>query len=409
MKKPKFSKLLTLIATLLSALPLRAGEPPVEARPPIMGWSSWNNYRIHITESIIKAQADAMASNGMVDVGYTYINIDDGFFGGRDAQGNLLVHPQRFPNGMKSLARYIHARGLKAGIYTDGGINTCGSHWDKDSISLGCGLYGHAYEDLTLMLGEWDYDFIKVDWCGGDWMGLDDESHYRAISEMIYDIRPDATFNICRWKFPGEWAIQIADSWRVSGDIAAEFGSICHIIDLNADLWMHCSPGHYNDMDMLQIGRGMSYEEDKAHFTMWCMMVSPLLAGNDLTKMSKETLSIITNADVIALNQDPLFYQARRVADGGDLEVWAKPLTHTMSGRVAVTLLNRSQKSQSIEFLLQSVGIDAAKGYTMRDLWSKQAYGESTEVNRSFEVPSHGVVTLLIEGESLAFNVFQKK
>ncbi len=392
----------------LLASPCVAQKKAEAPRPPIMGWSSWNNFRVNITEDIIKAQADAMASNGMADVGYSYINIDDGFFGGRDAAGNLLTHGERFPNGMKKLAYYIHKKGFKAGIYSDAGINTCGSHWDKDSISLGCGLYGHAYRDLNLMLFDWGYDFIKVDWCGADWMDLDEESQYRAISKLIYEIRPDATFNICRWEFPGEWATEIADSWRVSGDISADFGSITHIIDLNADLWMHCSPGHYNDMDMLQVGRGMSYEEDKAHFTMWAMMVSPLLAGNDLPTMSKETLGIITNPEIIALNQDPLFYQARRVVDGGDLEVWAKPLGHTMSGRVAVTLFNRSATAQTIEFKLSDVAIDPSKGYTMRDLWSKDDYSRSTEGVRSFEVPSHGVVTLLIEGTSSAFNIFQK-
>ncbi len=403
-------RLLRYTILLLAAIfSTEANAQDKEARAPIMGWASWNNYRVGINEDIIKSQADAMASNGMKSVGYSFINTDDGFFGGRDASGALLTHKERFPSGMKALADYIHSKGLKAGIYSDAGINTCGAHYDKDSISIGCGMYGHEYEDITLMLCDWGYDFIKVDWCGADWLGLDEQTQYTKISEIVYGMRPDATFNVCRWKFPGKWVTLVADSWRISGDIAPDFGTITHIIDLNADLWMYCSPGHYNDMDMLQVGRGMSYEEDKSHFTMWAMMVSPLLAGNDLTTMSKETLGIITNKDIIALNQDPLFYQARRVADGGDLEVWAKPLTHTMSGKVAVTLFNRSGKDSDISFTLSDVGIDATQGYKMQDLWSKKKHKNSKELSRTFNVPSHGVVTLLIEGSSLPFNIFQKK
>lgn len=293
---------------------------------PIMGWSSWNNFHVDINEEIIKAQADFMISSGMADAGYSYINIDDGFFAGRDNDGNLMVHPERFPNGMKVLSDYIHAKGLKAGIYSDAGINTCASHWDKDTIGVGSGLMGHDRKDLKLLLNDWNYDFIKVDWCGGQWLGLDEETRYTQIANIIKEIKPNTVFNICRWQFPGEWALPIADSWRISGDISNNFRSILHIIDLNADLWKYASPGHVNDMDMLQVGRGMSYEEDKTHFTMWCMLNSPLLAGNDLRSMSDQTISILTNKEIIALNQDPLVYQARRLRDDGDLEVWAKPL-----------------------------------------------------------------------------------
>lgn len=380
-----------------------------QAKGPVMGWASWNNYHVNIDENIVKSQADAMARNGMKDVGYRYINTDDGYFGGRDAKGNLLVHRQRFPHGMKVLADYIHAKGLKAGIYSDAGINTCGCHYDKDTISSGCGLYGHDRQDLKRMLCDWGFDFIKIDWCGGDWMGLDEQTRYTQLGKIIYEFRPDAVFNVCRWQFPGKWVCSVADSWRISGDISDKFESIMHIVDLNADLWPYCSAGHYNDMDMLQIGRGMSYEEDKTHFTMWCMMVSPLLAGNDLTTMSKKTLEILTNKEIIALNQDPLFYQARRLSDKGTQEVWGKPLVHTMSGQVAVTLLNRSESPADVSFSLAQVGIDASKGYSMRDLWIKKDYSRSMEKERVFRVPGHGVVTLLIKGTSLPFNVFQMK
>lgn len=376
---------------------------------PIMGWSSWNNFRVHINEDIIKAQADFMVSSGMADVGYSYVNIDDGFFGGRDSEGNLLVHPERFPNGMKVVSDYIHSKGLKAGIYSDAGINTCASQWDKDTIGVGSGLLGHDRQDLKLMLHDWNYDFIKVDWCGGDWLGLDEETRYSQIANIIKEIKPNTVYNICRWKFPGKWALQIADSWRISGDITNEFHSILHIIDLNADLWKYASPGHVNDMDMLQVGRGMSYEEDKTHFTMWCMMNSPLLAGNDLRFMSKETIEILTNKEIIALNQDPLVYQARRFIDHGDLEVWAKPLISTMSGKVAVALLNRSDGAETISFNLDSIGINASKGYSYRDVWAKKDFKNSEKETLAFEVPKHGVVVLVIDGISKPFNIFQNK
>ncbi len=314
---------------------------------------------------------------------------------------------KRFPNGMKKLAQYIHSNGLKAGIYSDAGLNTCASYWDKDSIGVGVGLYGHEYEDLRLFLKEWNFDFIKVDWCGGDWLVLDEQSRYTEIGRIIEQIKPDAIYNVCRWKFPGAWVTQIADSWRISGDIDNQFESILKIIDLNADLWKYCSQGHYNDMDMLQVGRGMTYEEDKTHFTMWCMMHSPLLLGNDLTNMSDETMEIITNQEIIALNQSDFVYQARRVVDQGDLEIWAKPLISTMSGKVAVAILNRSSKESTFSFNLKTVGIDASKGYILRDLWKKENYKMTTDSIMNVEVPSHGVIALTVKGKALPYNVFQ--
>ncbi|MCJ8165701.1 glycoside hydrolase family 27 protein [Pontibacter sp. E15-1] len=381
------------------------------ARPqtPIMGWSSWNNFHVDINEDIIRAQADFMVSSGMQEAGYTYVNMDDGFFGGRDNTGNLIAHPERFPSGMKALSDYIHSKGLKAGIYSDAGINTCASYWDKDTVGVGMGLYGHDARDLRLMLQEWNYDFIKVDWCGGDWLGLDEQSRYTQIGHLIRQIRPDAVYNVCRWEFPGEWVVPLADSWRISGDIANNFASVMHIVDLNADLWRHATPGHVNDMDMLQVGRGMSYEEDKTHFSMWCMLSSPLLTGNDLRSMTPETIRILTNRELIAINQDRLVYQARRLVDEDEQEVWAKPLQSTMSGEVAVALLNRSDQEAVITFQPDSVGLVAAKGYRMRALWENKDYAVSTKKEASFDVPAHGIVVLRVTGTAKPFNVFQYK
>jgi hypothetical protein len=373
-----------------------------------MGWASWNNYRVHINEDIIKSQADAMVDRGMADAGYKYINIDDGYFGGRDENGNLLVHPTRFPGGMKTLAEYIHAKGLKAGIYTDAGINTCASYWDKDTIGVGMGLYGHEDRDLSLFLKDWKYDFIKIDWCGGEWLGLDEQVRYTELGKKIRILRNDVVYNICRWQFPGKWAVHVADSWRISGDISNTFESIMHIVDLNADLWQYCGPGHVNDMDMLQIGRGMTTEEDKTHFTMWCIMNSPLLAGNDLTTMSEETHAILTNEDVIALNQDPFMYQARKLVDKGEQEIWAKPLISAISGKVGVALLNRSDESAEITLKLSDIGIDATKGYGARDLWEKTMLTNLMKDSLVYTVPAHGVVALKIEGKSIPYSVFQQ-
>jgi hypothetical protein len=308
---------------------------------------------------------------------------------------------------MKSLSQYIHSKGLKAGIYSDAGINTCGSKYDKDTIGAGMGLYGHDEQDLQLFLKEWDYDFIKVDWCGGKWLGVDEETRYTQIGEIAHKIKPGVVYNVCRWEFPGKWVTKVADSWRISSDIDNKFESIVKIIDLNADLWKYSSPGHYNDMDMLQVGRGMSYEEDKTHFSMWCLMHSPLLLGNDLTKMSKQTIEIVTNEELIAINQSPYVYQARRILDYGELEVWGKPLVSTMSGEIAIALLNRTKEPQTITFSIDSVGLNPTMGYVIKDLWTKETFAASKEPKISRNVQPHGVVVLRIKGEALPYNFFQ--
>jgi hypothetical protein len=366
---------------------------------PIMGWSSWNHFQIDINEVVIRGQADAMVASGMHKAGYNYVNIDDGYFGGRDKDGKLFCNADKFPNGMKALADYIRAKGLKPGIYSEAGTDTCGSEWSKDPLGFGVGLYQHEQQDLTLMLKDWGYDFIKVDWCGGLRQKLSVEKQYTLISGIIRQLRPDVVFNVCRWEYPGDWVITTADSWRVSGDITATFDSVMHIVDQCEPLWKHCGPGHFNDMDMLQVGRGMTGDEDKAHFTMWCMMDSPLLAGNDLRDMTPATIEILTQPEIIALNQDPLCYQARRLRDDGDSELWAKPLGKTDSGEIAVTLLNRSKQPATITFNLAEIGLDPAKGYALRDVWQgKTLAATDTAATQSMQVAAHGVVVLKIKG-----------
>ncbi len=376
-------KISTIIILILS-LQLNCQE----TKPPIMGWSSWNNFRINIDEEMIREQTDAMIESGLSDAGYSYINIDDGYFGGRDTLGFLLADRTKFPSGMKDLADYIHSKGLKAGIYSDAGRNTCGSIYDDDEKGIGVGMYAYLEKDVHTFFDDWGYDFIKVDWCGGKIMNLDEETEYTKIIHTIKSIDPNIVFNVCRWEYPGEWVENLADSWRISSDIEAKFSSILRIIDINADHYRYSSPGHYNDMDMLQVGRGMSYEEDKTHFSMWCMMNSPLLAGNDLRNMTSETIEILTNKEVIALNQDPGYYQARRVHRYGDIEIWVKILGKDGVDGKAIAIMNRGEK-QSFKFKPEMALLD--KESEIRDLWLHENLG-SIGKSKTFIIPEHGIV-----------------
>ena len=388
-KEPYMTRIFPgLIFILLLYASLCSAQQP---KPPIMGWSSWNNFRVNINEQLLKEQADAMVSSGLYAAGYRFINIDDGYFGGRDASGKLQINATKFPSGMRSLTDYIHSKGLLAGIYTDAGKNTCGSMYDKDANGVGSGIYGHVEQDGTLFFKDWKFDFIKVDWCGGQKLKLSDADTYSKIMDTLKTLNPNLVFNICRWQFPGTWAIQKADSWRVSGDIEASFASILKIIDLDADLYQYASAGHYNDVDMLQVGRGMSYEEDKSHFSMWCMLNSPLLAGNDLRNMSKETIEILTNKEIIALNQDTAFMQARRVLKNDNIEVWVKTLARN---KKAVAILNRGDQQLDYWFDTKSIGIRSDN--TCRDLWLHQDMGKIGGGHK-FTLPGHGIVVLKMD------------
>ncbi|MGC4232407.1 MAG: glycoside hydrolase family 27 protein [Niabella sp.] len=380
-------RFLVIVFLMGYVLPLVSAQP----KPPIMGWSSWNHFRIHIDEKMIREQADAMISSGLYNAGYRFVNIDDGYFKGRDGNGNLLTDDKKFPSGMGALAAYIHSKGLKAGIYTDAGKNTCGSIYDKDSNGVGVGIYGHIEQDVHRFFKEWKYDFLKVDWCGGERMKLDEQTEYTKIIDAVKAIDKNIVFNICRWQFPGEWAIKKADSWRISGDIREHFSSILKIIDLNADLYKYASPGHYNDMDMLQVGRGMSYEEDKTHFSMWCMMNSPLLAGNDLRSMSKETLEILTNKELIAINQDIAHVQVRKIWKEDNVEIWFKQLKK--KGQKAIAIMNRGSKDMVFNLTPGKAGIK--KNNKLRDLWLHKELGK-TGTEKSITIPGHGIVVLKV-------------
>lgn len=209
---------------------------------PIMGWSSWNTYRVNINANLIRKQADAMVSQGLRDVGYSYINIDDGFFGSRTDEGVLKTHPERFPDGLKGITDYIHSLGLKAGIYSEAGANTCGSIWDADKNGIGVGLYGFERQDADLFFNQWGFDFMKIDYCGaGQQLELDEQERYTMIVNAIRDVcNRDISLNICRWAYPGTWVKNLARSWRISGDIAPNWESIKYIISKKSILVRIC-------------------------------------------------------------------------------------------------------------------------------------------------------------------------
>ena len=377
-------------------------------KTPLMGWASWNAFRTGISEELMKKQMDALIDSGLADCGYIYANMDDGFFGGRDENGHLIFHKDRFPNGIKVVADYAHALGLKAGIYSEGGDNTCGYYYDHElKNGYQVGLYNHEEEDLNLYLDELGFDFIKIDWCGGVRLGLDEETQYTKISKIIDDIRHrtnrQLVFNICRWQFPGAWAANIADSWRTGCDITPDFDSVIHQIDNIKPLARYCSPGHVNDLDMMQIGNGLNLTEEKTHFTMWCMMSTPLMIGCDLTKISPETLSILKNKELIAINQDSACLQSYPVKEifdeNGSLvgEIWIKDLGCKTSTTKAIAFLNRSSQPVCFQLNWAEAGLCGAI-HSVRELWEKKDYPLDPQI--SLTVPSRDVAVFKVESET---------
>lgn len=369
-------------------------------KTPIMGWASWNCFRTHISEEKIREQIDALIESGLKDCGYEYVNIDDGFFGGRDGEGNLQTHRTRFPNGIKGIADYAHEKGLKAGIYSESGDNTCGFYYDHEGENgKGVGLYGYEEQDLKLYLEAYGFDFIKVDWCGGLRLGLDKQEQYSKIGAIIDEIRErtgrQIVYNVCCWEFPGAWVAEVADSWRTGADIAPNFESVMYQIDKIRDLAGYCGPGHVNDLDMMQLGNGMSEEEEKTHFAMWCMMSTPLMIGCDLTKIPESTLNILKNKELIALDQDCACLQARLVQtlDNG-VEVWCKELGSGGSGKKALAFLNRTEQPAAVEYDLNRLGF-GGENILVRDLWAHEEISCGGCI--CVEIAPHGTAVYTVE------------
>jgi alpha-galactosidase len=371
------------------------------ALTPQLGWNSWNKFGCNVDERTIRETADAMVSSGMRKAGYQYVNIDDCWHGERDARGFITASKERFPSGMKALADYVHAKGLKLGIYSDAGWKTCGGK---------PGSRGHEYQD-ALTYAEWGIDYLKYDWCETN--GLRAEGAYLTMREALRAAGRPVLFSLCEWgdNQPWTWAKDVGHSWRTTGDIYPCFDCIedhgtwkswgvTYILDKQEGLRRYAGPGHWNDMDMLEVGNGMSVNEDRAHFSIWAMMNSPLIAGNDLRNMSKETAAILTNEAVIALNQDRLGVQAYRHSAEDGVEYWVKPLA---DGDWAVMILNRNKNARAIDLDWKQMplkddiaGAVAAPGVTrfeLRNLWNGVFAGNTLEPLQT-TVPGHDVLVL---------------
>jgi alpha-galactosidase len=371
------------------------------AATPPMGWNSWNNFACDVDENLIRETADAMVSNGMKEAGYIYINIDDCWQGERDSLGNIHPDAERFPSGMKALSDYIHSLGLKFGIYSDAGWQTCGGR---------PGSRGYEYQD-ALTYAKWGVDYLKYDWCNTD--GLNAKGAYLTMRNALHSAGRPVVFSICEWgdSKPWEWAKDIGHLWRTTGDIINCFDctvdhgiwkswGIMQILDKQEGLRNYAGPDHWNDPDMMEVGNGMTVGEDRAHFSMWCMLAAPLIAGNDIRNMSQETKAILTNIDAIKINQDPLGIQAWKLFSKEGLEVWYKPLAND---EWAVCFLNRSSETKSIDYHWNHEYINDGHSkrvidfnktiFSLKDIWTKKDLIKTDKVFKA-ELPSHDVILL---------------
>ena len=364
------------------------------AQTPPMGWNSWNKFGCNVSEKLMKEMADAMVSSGMKDAGYEYIVIDDCWQVGRDSLGNIIPDPERFPNGIKHLADYIHDKGLKLGIYSCAGSYTCQGR---------PGSRGYQFQDAR-QYAAWGVDYLKYDWCSNE--GQNARAAYQTMSDALKLSGRPIVFSICEWgeNQPWKWGKGIGHMWRVTPDIRDcyqckfDWGGVgvLDIVDIMADLYPYAGPGHWNDAEMLEVGNGgMTRDEYITHFSMWCILATPLMAGNDLRKMDAETIEILTNKEAIAVNQDSMGQQARRFMDMGEKEIWAKPLAN---GELAVCFLNRTESVWHLDYDWRKQTIYFAdqvnmhkKEYVVRDLWKHQDIG-TTKKNTVCDIPPHGVL-----------------
>ena len=397
--------LLTILLLLLLPVIGRAQTRESLSLTPQMGWSSWNNFQGNINEDIIKSIADAMVASGLKDAGYTYINIDDCWHGKRDADGFIQADPKHFPHGIKALADYVHSRGLKLGIYSDAGSETCAGR---------PGSLGHEYQD-ALQYARWGIDYLKYDWCNTT--NINAQGAYQLMRDALQATGRPIFFSMCEWgdNHPWRWAKGIGDSWRIGPDIWCSFDSThvfptyiqCSVIDCinrNDSLRSYAGPGHWNDPDMLEVGNGLSVNQDRAHFTMWCMMASPLILGNDVRNMSDETKAILTNRDLIAIDQDKLGVQGLRFLIREGLEYWFKPLSN---GDWAMTIFNPTRQSLSCSLNWQDFNLtdeEVSKRstafdqnvYKIKNLWTGRMEGKTTlksKIERKVPVPAQDVIT----------------
>lgn len=367
------------------------------ALTPPMGWNSWNKFGCNVNENMIRQMADAIVSSGMKDAGYQYVVIDDCWQVSRDANGNIVPDAKNFPSGMKALADYVHAKGLKFGIYSDTGTKTCAGR---------PGSRGYEFQDAR-QYAAWGVDYLKYDWCSTSTQ--DARASYSLMHDALQASGRPIVFSLCEWGTakPWLWAKDIGNLWRTTGDIFDQFegkhtwpgGGCCawgmtNILDMQDGLESYAGPGHWNDPDMLEVGNGgMTNTEYRSHFSLWAMLSAPLIAGNDIRSMSPEIKEILTNKEVIAVDQDRLGRQGRRVRKDGDLEVWAKEM---QDGSRAVVLFNRSKEDKNITANWEDLGYPARISAEVRDLWQHKDLGKFTG-RYSANVPSHAVVMITVK------------
>ncbi len=385
------SPLLLAAGFLLMTCPSFALDNGLAKTPP-MGWNSWNKFGCNVSEDLIRQAADALVSSGMKDAGYQFVVIDDCWQVSRDKEGNIVPDPQHFPSGVKKLADYVHSKGLKFGIYSDAGTGTCQNR---------PGSRGYEFQDAR-QYAEWGVDYLKYDWC----------NHSTQNSEASYSIMRDAlaksgrpiVFSLCEWGStkPWLWAKDVGNLWRTTGDIAPKWDSgekedglgVVQILDLEDGLQTYAGPGHWNDPDMLEVGNpGMTPTEYRSHFIMWCILAAPLMAGNDIMHMSSETRDILTNKEMIAVDQDPLGIQGHRVRKDGEQEIWSKQLS---DGSRAVALLNRGAGEQEMTANWTDIGYPESLSAQVRDIWNHKDLGKKSG-SFSATVPSHGVVVIKVK------------
>jgi alpha-galactosidase len=395
-------KLLTLSILFLSITCYAQKFDKLALTPP-MGWNTYNTFAGNFNEQILRDMVDLIVSTGMKDAGYQYIIIDDNWTSTRDSLGFLTVDKGRFPSGMKAMSDYIHSKGLKLGLYSDVGYKTCGGFISSR---------GHEFQD-AIMFARWGCDYLKYDWCNSD--GLNAVGAYTTMSDAIYAAKRPMIFSMCEWgnNKPWEWASSVGHLWRTTGDItscwdcvdthggAYNSWGVMKILDLQDGLRKYAGPGHWNDPDMLEVGIGsLTITESRAHFSLWAMLTAPLITGYDIRKMSPDVISILTNKEVIAIDQDSLGVQGFRQSKTDSLEIWCKPLKN---GDWAFCFFNRGSKPAEVNYdwNKQIINDDIAKlelrfdkqTFTLRDLWAKKVIG-TTKKNLQVKIASHDVLML---------------
>ena len=383
----------TLLTSLGLAIILLTGSAKAEtaklAATPIMGWNTWYAFGCHVTEAQVRAAVDAMISNGMKAAGYEYVNLDDCWQGKRDARG--FIHSnERFPN-MKALVDFVHSRGFKFGIYSSPGPKTCGGY---------PGSYMHEGQDAETY-ARWGVDLLKYDWCsaGEVYTPSQLESAYEKMHEALLHAGRPMVYSLCEYgmEAPWIWAAKVgANLWRTTGDVSnrinfQEYERMMFVGFGQNGLERYAGPGHWNDPDFLQIGnRGLDLNENQTQMSLWCLLAAPLVSSTDLTKLIPSQLAILTNPEVIAVDQDPAGIQGHRVSQIGPVEVWVKPLT---GQRMAVGLFNSGESPLPASVNFGEIGF--TRPVHVRDLWQRKDLGV---FRKSFTstVPRHGVVMIEI-------------